>query len=205
MIHIQYPAIIVISPLIAAFFISISGWLKKGLCFYLATVSLSLSFISSMILLHLIIRYGPIGYHLGGWSPPWGIEYYVDHLNGLVLVVISGVALLNLIATKKQVMDEFYEKIGAFYTLYVLMVTGLIGIAITGDTFNLYVLLEIASLTGYGIISMGNKDRAPLSALNYLYLGTIGACFYLLGIGYIYIMTGSLNTVSYTHLTLPTN
>jgi multicomponent Na+:H+ antiporter subunit D len=72
------------------------------------------------------------------------------------------------------------------------MVTGLLGIVVTGDAFNLYVLLEIASLTGYGLIAMGD-ERAPLSTLNYLYMGTIGACFYLLGVGYLYIVTGSLN------------
>jgi multicomponent Na+:H+ antiporter subunit D len=193
MIHIQYPAIIVISPLISAFFISISGWLRKGICFYIALVSLTLSFLSSLLLLKVIITHGVVQYHLGGWPPPWGIAYYIDHLNGLMLVVVSGVALLNLIGSKRQVKEEFPEKIGAFYTLYILLVTGLLGIVITGDAFNLYVLLEIASLTGYGLISMGDEDRGPLSALNYLYLGTIGACFYLLGIGYLYIITGSLN------------
>jgi multicomponent Na+:H+ antiporter subunit D len=74
------------------------------------------------------------------------------------------------------------------------MVTGLLGIVVTGDCFNLYVLLEIASLTGYGLLAMGG-GRGPLAALNYLYMGTIGACFYLLGIGYLYIVTGSLNMV----------
>jgi multicomponent Na+:H+ antiporter subunit D len=63
---------------------------------------------------------------------------------------------------------------------------------VTGDAFNLYVLLEIASLTGYGLIAMG-EERAPLATLNYVYMGTIGACFYLLGVGYLYIVTGSLN------------
>jgi multicomponent Na+:H+ antiporter subunit D len=116
----------------------------------------------------------------------------VDHLNALLLVVVPLAALLNLIASKKSVEEEFPDKIGAFYTLYVLMVAGLLGISVTGDAFNLYVLLEIASITGYGLVAMG-EDRAPLSSLNYLYMGTIGACFYLLGVGYLYIVTGSLN------------
>ena len=133
-------------------------------------------------------------YKLGGWDPPWGIAYYVDHLNGLVLVVVSIVALINLIASKKSIEQEFPEKTGPFYTLYILMVTGLLGIVVTGDAFNLYVLLEIASLTGYGLLAMGG-GRGPLATINYLYMGTIGACFYLLGVGYLYIVTGSLNMV----------
>jgi multicomponent Na+:H+ antiporter subunit D len=70
----------------------------------------------------------------------------------------------------------------------------MLGIVVTGDAFNLYVLLEIAAITGYALLAMG-EDRAPLASLNYVFMGTIGACFYLLGIGYLYIVTGSLNMV----------
>jgi len=188
----HYPALLVTVPLLSALLITIAGWLKKGLCFPIAAAALSISLYSSLGLLARIVSEGPVLYLLGGWQPPWGIAYYVDHLNGLVLTVVPLVALLNLIATKKTVEEEFPEKIGPFYALYVLMVTGLVGILVTGDAFNLYVLLEIASLTGYGLLAMG-EDRAPLSSLNYLYMGTIGACFYLLGVGYLYIVTGSLN------------
>ena len=188
----QYPVLLVTVPLLSAFFISIAGWLYKRLCFWIALAAISVSAYSAFGLLLRVLREDVVRYRLGGWAPPWGIAYYVDHLNGLILVVVSVVALINLIGSQKSVAREFQKKTGAFYTLYVLMVTGLLGIVVTGDAFNLYVLLEIASLSGYGLLAMGD-DRAPLSSLNYLYMGTIGACFYLLGIGYLYIVTGSLN------------
>ena len=190
----QYPALIVIVPLLAAFIISAAGWVNKRLCFPIAVAALSVATYSSIGLLLRVLDQGIVLYKLGGWDPPWGIAYYVDHLNGLVLVVVSIVALINLIASKKSIEQEFPEKTGPFYTLYVLMVTGLLGIVVTGDAFNLYVLLEIASLTGYGLLAMGG-GRGPLATINYLYMGTIGACFYLLGVGYLYIVTGSLNMV----------
>jgi len=190
----QYPALIVVVPLLSALVISIAGWVNKRWCFPITVAGLAVTAYSSVGLLLRVLDEGVIVYKLGGWDPPMGIAYYVDHLNGLVLVVVSVVALLNAIASKKSIEQEFPEKIGPFYTLYVLMVTGLLGIVVTGDAFNLYVLLEIAALTGYGLIAMGG-GRGPLSALNYLYMGTIGACFYLLGVGYLYIMTGSLNMV----------
>jgi multicomponent Na+:H+ antiporter subunit D len=190
----QYPALIVTVPLLSALFIFIAGWVNKRWCFPIAVAALGITAYSSIGLLFRVMNEGVIVYKLGGWDPPMGIAYYVDHLNGLVLVVVSIVAFLNLIAAKKSVEQEFPDKTAPFYTLYVLMVTGLLGIVVTGDAFNLYVLLEIAALTGYGLIAMGG-GRGPLSALNYLYMGTIGACFYLLGIGYLYIMTGSLNMV----------
>jgi len=188
----HYPAILVTAPLLSAFLISAAGWLNKRLCFPIAVVALSLAAFSTVELFVTVLTEGPVDYWLGGWAPPWGIVYRVDHLNGLILPVVSIVALLNLIASKKSVEQDFPEKAGPFYTLYVLQVTGLLGIVVTGDAFNLYVLLEIVALTGYALIAMG-EDRAPLAALNYVYMGTIGACFYLLGIGYLYIVTGSLN------------
>ncbi|MGD9033753.1 MAG: proton-conducting transporter membrane subunit, partial [Desulfobacteraceae bacterium] len=169
-------------------------WVNKRLCFPIAVAALSVTVYSSVGLLMRVLDEGVIIYRLGGWPPPFGIAYYVDHLNGLVLAVVAVVALLNLIASHKSIALEFPEKTGPFYTLYVLMVTGLLGIVVTGDAFNLYVALEIASLTGYGLIAMG-EERAPFATLNYVYMGTIGACFYLLGVGYLYIVTGSLNMV----------
>ncbi|MBW1997221.1 MAG: monovalent cation/H+ antiporter subunit D family protein [Deltaproteobacteria bacterium] len=188
----QYPALIVVAPLLAAFLTSAAGWINKRLCFPIALAGLSVSTYSSLALLGRVLNEGVVEYRLGGWPPPWGIAYHVDHLNGLILALVAVVSLINLVSTKASVEREFSEKLGPFYTLYALQVTGLLGIVVTGDAFNLYVLLEIASLTGYAMIAMGD-DRATLSALNYLYMGTIGACFYLLGIGYIYIVTGSLN------------
>jgi multicomponent Na+:H+ antiporter subunit D len=188
----HYPALIVIVPLLSAFLVSMAGWLKRELCFPIAVAALSAAALSSVGLLFRVLEEKVVLYKLGGWEPPWGIAYRVDHLNALVLTAVSLVALISLVATHRNVEREFPGKIGAFYTLYILFVTGLLGIVVTGDAFNLYVLLEIASLTGYGLIAMG-EDRAPLAALNYVYMGTIGACLYLLGIGYLYIVTGSLN------------
>jgi multicomponent Na+:H+ antiporter subunit D len=135
-----------------------------------------------------------VQYRLGGWPPPFGIVYEVDYLNSVVLVLVTAVALINLIATRISVVEDFPDKLGPFYTLYLLFVTGLSGIVVTGDAFNLYVLLEISSLTGYALIGMG-KEHAPLASLHYVFMGTIGASFYLLGIGYLYLVTGSLNMV----------
>jgi len=188
----HYPALIIIVPLISAFLISAAGWLNKKLCFPIAVCSLAVSLLASMGMLKAVLHNGFVQYRLGGWAPPWGIEYRVDHLNGLMLVIILLVSILNMFATQTLVRQDFSGKEGPFYTLYVLFVTGVTGIVVTGDAFNLYVLLEIASLTGYALIGFG-KGKAALSSLKYLFMGTIGASFYLLGIGYIYLVTGSLN------------
>ncbi|RLB18218.1 MAG: monovalent cation/H+ antiporter subunit D family protein [Deltaproteobacteria bacterium] len=196
----HYPVLLVTVPLLSAFIISGLSWVKKSLCFPMALLALGTSVFCAVGLLFRVLDLGIVEYHLGGWMPPWGIAYRVDLLNSLILVAVSSVAFLNLFATHKTVQRDLPEKKGLFYALYVLFVTGLMGITVTGDVFNLYVLLEIASLTAYALIALGDPDRAPLASLNYVFIGTIGACFYLLGIGYLYIMTGSLNMADISSL-----
>ena len=74
-----------------------------------------------------------------------------------------------------------------------LCLTGLLGITQTGDIFNVFVFLEISSLASYALISLGKQRQALTSAYQYLIMGTIGATFYLIGVGLIYSQTGSLN------------
>ncbi|MCP4752812.1 MAG: monovalent cation/H+ antiporter subunit D family protein [Proteobacteria bacterium] len=188
----QFPALIITVPLLAALLIAAADRLNPRLCFPMAVAALAVSLFSSTGLLFLVLKNTVVQYRLGGWAPPFGIEYRVDHLNAIILVLISAVAFLNLLASKKKVEQDFPGKVGAFYALYVLFATGLAGIVVTGDAFNLYVLLEVTALTGYAMIGMG-KGHAPLASLNYVFMGTIGASFYLLGIGYLYLTTGSLN------------
>jgi multicomponent Na+:H+ antiporter subunit D len=138
------------------------------------------------------MTHGTLHYYLGGWDPPWGIEYVIDPLNALVAVIVSGISFLIGISSNRLVKKEFPEKMVYFNCIFLLQVTGLLGIVVTGDVFNLYVFLEIASLAGYALIAIG-EDGAPFASFNYMIYGTIGACFYLLSVGYLYIVTGSLN------------
>jgi multicomponent Na+:H+ antiporter subunit D len=188
----QAPALLVIIPLLSALLINMVGLFNRRYC-YIITVSAVLgSFAASVATLMQVMENGMLSYRLGGWPPPFGIEFAVDHLNGLVLVTVSFVSLLAAVFSKESVKDELPDKIPQFYTLYVLLVTGLLGMTVTGDAFNLYVLLEITALTGYALIAIGD-NRALVASFNYVILGTIGASFYLLGVGHLYIMTGSLN------------
>ena len=188
----QYPVLIVIIPMFTAMALTLAGWFKPAVCQPLAVAGLLGSFLSAAATLLQIGAGEVISYRLGGWQPPFGIEYRVDSLNALVLVMVSLVALLVAIFARKPVEKELGNKISNFYTLFVLLVTGLLGMTITGDAFNLYVLLEIAALTSYALLAMG-RGRAYMATFNYVILGTIGACFYLLGVGLLLIKTGSLN------------
>jgi multicomponent Na+:H+ antiporter subunit D len=188
----QLPAIIVVLPLVMSFFIFFSGWWAPRAGFPLAVGSLACCVLLSVGIMNAVLTRGTIHYWLGGWQPPWGIEYYVDHLNSYMLVLVSTLSLFTAIYAKRTVEAEMRDRVALFWCLYLLLNTGFLGIIITGDLFNLFVLLEVASLTGYSLVAIG-KGRARFASIRYLIIGTIGASFYLIGIGYLYIMTGSLN------------
>lgn len=196
----NYPALIVIAPLLGAFFTGIAAWVEERLTYPLALAAMGISAFSAVKTLTTVLASGTIHYHMAGWAPPMGIEYRIDTLNAVVLVLITGIALVNLIASYRNVRQETPDRSGAFYVMYLLFLVGLTGVTATGDLFNLYVLIEITSLTSYTMIALGDRDRGPLASLNYIFIGVIGASFYLLGVGYIYIQTGSLNMMDVAHI-----
>ena len=136
---------------------------------------------------------GPLQYAFGNWPPPIGIEYRVDAANALVAVLLAGAATVLLPWARRSVDHEVPERQGPFYALFLLAFAGLMGITLTGDVFNVFVFLEISSLASYGLVAHGPDRRALLAAFRYLVMGTVGATFLLIGIGFLYIMTGTLN------------
>jgi len=152
------------------------------------------TFVMTVMLLMEVLRNGMQTYALGGWVPPWGIAYQVDMLSAFVLVFVSGIGATVLSFAPLSIQKEIPKGLQyLFYTEYLLCLTGLLGIVITGDVFNLFVFLEISSLSAYALISLGRSRQALIASFQYLVMGTIGATFILIGIGLLYMMTGTLN------------
>ncbi|UCH44715.1 MAG: monovalent cation/H+ antiporter subunit D family protein [Nitrospiraceae bacterium] len=185
-------ALIILVPLMASFINLVVGLRWKEVCYPLTVATLGATVLLSFSIIQTVISKGTITYEFAGWAPPWGIAYVIDHLNAFMLAIVSFIGLVVSVYSKKSIEKDLPKKTAHFYTLFLLLVAGLLGILATGDAFNLFVFLEISSLAGYALIAVGD-DRAPLASFNYVIMGTIGACFYLLGVGYLYIATGSLN------------
>lgn len=197
----HFPILVVIIPLFISFVVFLLSLIKYRYEWHLTVVATTISFLISLWLLDNVLRNGPISYQLGGWAPPWGIEYKIDYLSGFMLTTVSLVIFVTSVYAGKSILGSrslTKEIIGEegevpFFTLYLLLAAGLFGIIVTGDMFNLYVFLEISSLSAYALVGTGYKKRAIVAGFNYLILGSIGACLYLLSVGYLYIMTGTLN------------
>ena len=190
----QLPVLPIITPLIAA---PITLLLPKGRAPWVWAVIVSwLTFAACVLELISVVQNGPTSYFLGDWAPPLGIEYRIDIANALVLFIVSGIAALVFPFAYRSVQLEIDERQSPFfYCALLICLTGLLGVTITGDAFNVFVFLEISSLSTYALVAMGaRRDRRALTAaFNYLIMGTIGATFYVIGIGLLYQATGTLN------------
>ncbi|MEE2803421.1 MAG: monovalent cation/H+ antiporter subunit D family protein [Pseudomonadota bacterium] len=188
------PVLQVALPLLAA---PLCLLLRRAIAAWLLTWSVSgLALVIAICLLLEVNARGVLSYALGGWAAPWGIEYRLDAVNGFVLLIVSTISTVALLFARKSVLHEVAEdKQTLFYTAWLLCLTGLLGITVTGDAFNLFVFLEISSLSSYVLIALGRDRRALTAAFQYLVMGTIGATFILIGVGLLYMVTGTLNMV----------
>ena len=190
------PILQVIVPLIAAPLCALFG--NRHLAWVIAFTAASISFGIACLLLASVLDGSIISYEIGGWAPPWGIEYRVDAANAFVLFIVSLIGAIVLPYARRSIEKEFDRSTHTyFYVCYLLCLTGLLGVAITGDAFNVFVFLEISSLSTYALVAFGAKrdKRALTAAYNYLVMGTIGATFFVIGLGLLYMVTGTLNMV----------
>ncbi|MEM7730134.1 MAG: monovalent cation/H+ antiporter subunit D family protein [Pseudomonadota bacterium] len=152
--------------------------------------------VAAMVVLQTQVSLGAFVYEMGGWEPPYGIALRIDALNAPILMLIAAMAVLSLVYAEPAVRAEVSERRGpAFYAALLLCIAGLMGMVVTGDAFNVFVFLEVSSISTYTLVAIGaNRDRRALSAaFNYLILGSIGATFFVIGVGFLYAETGTLN------------
>ena len=188
--HIAILAVII--PLLSAPFCAV---LTKGrLAWLIATIATWSAFAVSLILLVKVNQFGVLTYAMGNWPAPFGIEYRIDLLGAFMLMLVSGIGSVAMPFALRSVASEIEEeKQSLFYTVYLLCLAGLLGIISTNDAFNIFVFLEISSLSTYTLIAMSSHRKSLLASFEYLILGTIGATFYLIGVGLLYMVTGTLN------------
>ena len=195
------PALVVVLPLIMGVLVAllpsrtdigqklawIITWLTSAACALIA-----------FGLLMQVLQHGPIDYAMGGWQPPLGIGYHIDALNAPIMLLIALVAVLcTLYALPSVIAEVEPKKRAAFYAAFLISMAGLLGMVTTGDAFNVFVFLEVSSISTYVLVAMGaSRDRRALtSAFNYLMMGSIGATFFVIGIGFLYMQTGTLNMI----------
>lgn len=188
----HFPILQVIIPLMAA---PTCLLLRQArLVWMFSTIACAISLLISFQLLYQVQEQGTLIYELGGWTAPIGIEYRIDALTALMLVLVSALATVVMMGAHTSVKRELDDsKHTLFYISFLLCFAGSLGIISTADAFNVFVFLEVSSLSTYTLIALGKDRRALWASYQYLIMGTIGATFILIGIGLMYMMTGTLN------------
>jgi multicomponent Na+:H+ antiporter subunit D len=188
------PAFLIAVPLLLA---AITAILPNRKIAWWSTTAMTLILaISALALAQYENANGLDIYRMGGWNPPYGISLVVDALSAPILVLIAAMAVMTMLyALPATVAEVEPKKRAPFYAAFLLCMAGLMGMVVTGDAFNVFVFLEVSSISTYVLVAMGaSRDRRALvSAYNYLILGSIGATFFVIGIGFLYMETGTLN------------
>ncbi len=188
----QLPILPLLPLLFGAVVAVLASLWRAGAAQIVAIISTAASLVLGVVGLVTVVADGALSYELGGWPPPIGIEYVLDPLSGYLAVIIGLIGLLVVIYPVEAAFDIKPQRTVPLYPLALLLLAGLMGVVLSGDLFHLFVFLEIYAIATYGLVSLGG-DRGTFAALRYLLLGTIGSGLYLLGVGFLYFSTGTLN------------
>ena len=190
------PFLFIVFSLLAAFVMPFFARWKKELCAPLTIFATGSSFVVSIIFVIFVLEGGELTYGVGGWDPPYGIEIMVDSLTSVMLLLVTGVSFLisifSLRSVRKEVGDEAR---GWYYVQFLLCMIAMVGLVISRDMFNIYVYIEIVGISACALVVSKGDRIATEATLKYLLLATIGSGFILLGIGFIYMITGHLNLI----------
>jgi len=188
----HFPALVVALPLLCA---PLCLVLRRPKYLYILSLIVGSSTLlaATWLLLHAADG-GVLGYSFGGWPLPFGIAYRVDLLSALVAFLLNLIFLFVFLYIPKSFAAELGER--PWYPLYAALFiaqSGFVGVVLSDDLFNIYVFLEMAALASYGLTAARGQAHDLLAAYQYLLLGTLGAVFFLLGIGFLYALSGTLN------------
>jgi len=189
---VHLPALQVVVPLLIAPLVILLR--PRGLAWAAATAASLMAFLISAQLTAGVLDGQEFHYALGGWSAPYGIELAVDSFSALLLLILTAASTVALLAGKASLERQIQApRQPLFFSAWLLVLAGLAGILVAADAFNIFVFMEISSLASYILVAGGPDRRALPAVFKYLLMGTIGATFYLIGVGLVYMMTGTLN------------
>ncbi|MFH0839819.1 MAG: proton-conducting transporter membrane subunit, partial [Candidatus Omnitrophota bacterium] len=181
----------VIIPLAGAFIISLVAKKVKWVADTLANLVSFALLVASLAGVLAVNTYGVLVYQVGIWKPPLGISMVLDPLAAFMLLTVNLIVFLITIYSINYM--EKYTAKWNFYTLFLLLVAGMNGVIITGDIFNLFVFLEIASVASYALVAYGTDAEELEASFKYLVMSSVGSFFVLLGIALMYSYTSTLN------------
>lgn len=175
--------------LCAAFIIPIAGIYKKRLVPHIAITATLASFILSILTIRDITKNEVLTKYMGDWTAPYGIAITIDMFSLMIIILTTFIGFTATLFSFRYIKNSHTE----YYALLCLHLAGLLGITHTGDLFNLFVFLEITSISAYALTSFYADKKATEAAIKYLIMGAFATSLVLMAIALTYGLTGTLN------------
>lgn len=138
-----------------------------------------------------IVAGGPVSMTMGNWLPPFGISLTADLFGASFALAASVVTLVVLLYAEIDRAEA--DGRDAFHSMVLLLLAGVTGAFLTGDLFNLYVWFEVMLIASFGLIVQGNRPMQLDGAVKYGFLNFLATTFFLLALGLLYGLLGTLN------------
>lgn len=188
----HFPVLVFLIPFCAAICLPVAALKDERRSRPIALAALCAMSAASIGALWAVFAQGEIRYSFSGWAGPIGIEWVADEIAVIVAVGASLIATACVYCSSAYSTDAIEGRMVPYYSILLLLISGLAGVIYAGDLFNIFVFLEIVALAGYALVAVPG-GRALVSSFRYLIMGALGASFYLLGVAYFYAATGTLN------------
>lgn len=179
----------VIIPLLAAFLITLIAGKKDNWAIVLSFISVSALLVLS-IFAFVMMNDERVTYEMSAWKIPYGIVLVQDALTSFMLVMVSLISFTSLIFSIQYI--RHLSKDWKYYALFMLLVTGMNGVIVTGDLFNLYVFMEIALFSAFALVSYGSRAEEFEAAFKYAVMGSVSSLIILVGIAVMYSAASTL-------------
>ncbi len=179
----------IIIPLLTAFIISLIAGKKDIYAIWLSFIATTALLILSIYSL-LTSKHETITYTMSGWKIPFGIVLVQDALTSFTLVTVNIIAFTAILFSINYI--RYLSSDWKYYALFMLLLTGMNGVVVTGDLFNLYVLMEIALFAAFALVAYGSRAEEFEAAFKYAVMGSISSFMILLGIAVTYSATSYL-------------
>jgi multicomponent Na+:H+ antiporter subunit D len=181
----------VATPLAGAFFTALLGRRYKSLPGLVATLVPSGLFGLALLFLWATVTRGPQSHFVGGWAPPFGVPLVCDGLTAFMMVTVYFVS--SWVALYSIPYVSHYTSPWKFHALFLLILTGMGGVLMSGDLFDMFVYLEISSLSACTLVAFGTERREIEAAFKYGVINTLGGLFIIFGIAFLYGYASTLN------------
>jgi len=183
------PVLLIAIPLGFAFLIPLLGFISRKIEKFVPPVAMAVNILLSIKLIPYVMK-KPIVSSLGGFLHPFSINLYAGPVGLFFSLLISFVGFLVSLYAISYIKEGATQK---YHMLFLLLLTGANGAALTADIFNLFVFSEILCISSYALVAYTGSKAGVESATKYLIQGSIGSAFFLIAIGLIYGQFGTLN------------